>query len=102
MTIIETYEFAWLEGYEDNLKKKFPLLAQSGYQFSFTSNQNVYIATIMADFVDNGCSIQITDSNNTLIQPRLKVRDMTPLWFSDGNTLYYSKTSQAFIFGSLE
>lgn len=102
MTIISTYDFQWFEGYEDDMSKKFPQLAQAGYQFTFTSNQNQYIATILADYTDTYCSIQIYDMNNNLVQPRLKIRDMTPLWFRDNNTLYYSKTQQQFIFGSLD
>ena len=102
MTIISTYDFQWLEGYEDNMKKKFPQLAQAGYQFTFTSKQNSYIATITADYTDTFCSIEIYDTSNNLVQPRLKVRENTPLWFRDNNTLFYSKTEQKFIFGSLD
>lgn len=102
MTIISTYDFEWLEGYEDDMKKKFPKLAQSGYQFTFSSNQNQYIVTVYADYTDNYCSIEIYDTANNLVQPRLKVRENTPLWFKDNNTLYYSKTEQKFIFGSLD
>lgn len=102
MTILSTFEFEWLDGYDTDMKKKFPKVAQSGYQFSFTSGGEQYIATIMADYTDLYCSIVIFDTANNIIQPRLKIRDHTSLWFKNRDVLYYSKADQAFIFGSID